>query len=40
VLAPAWPGLEAEVEALNDDPSPLETLDVEQIVGSRRKAAR
>jgi len=32
VLAPAWPGLEAEVEALNDDPSPLATLDVEQIV--------
>lgn len=32
VLAPAWPGLEVEVEALNDDPSPLATLDVEQVV--------
>lgn len=32
VLTPAWPGLEVEVEELNRDPSPLETLDVEQIV--------
>ena len=32
VLTPAWPGMEVEVEALNADPSPLETLDVEKIV--------
>ena len=32
VLTPAWPGMEVEVEALNADPSPLETLDVETIV--------
>jgi pimeloyl-ACP methyl ester carboxylesterase len=32
VLAPAWPGLEAEVEALNADPSPIAPLDIEQIV--------
>lgn len=32
VLAPAYPGLDAEVEALNADPSPLEALTVEAIV--------
>ena len=32
VLAPAWPGMEGEVEALNEDPSPIATLDVEQVV--------
>ena len=32
VLTPAWPGMEVEVEALNADPSPLESLDVETIV--------
>jgi pimeloyl-ACP methyl ester carboxylesterase len=32
VLAPAWPGMEVEVEALNADPSPLTALTVEQIV--------
>jgi len=32
VLAPAWPGMEVEVEALNADPSPLAALTVEQIV--------
>jgi pimeloyl-ACP methyl ester carboxylesterase len=26
-LAPAWPGMEVEVEALNADPTPLERLD-------------
>jgi pimeloyl-ACP methyl ester carboxylesterase len=31
-LAPAWPGMEVEVEALNADPSPLEELDVDTIV--------
>jgi pimeloyl-ACP methyl ester carboxylesterase len=32
VIAPSWPGMEAEVEALNADPSPLASLTVEQIV--------
>lgn len=32
VLAPAWPGMEVEVEALNEDPSPIAALDVETIV--------
>ena len=30
VIAPAWPGMEGEVEALNADPSPIAELDVEQ----------
>jgi pimeloyl-ACP methyl ester carboxylesterase len=32
VLAPAYPGLEAEVESLNADPSPLEALTVDGIL--------
>jgi pimeloyl-ACP methyl ester carboxylesterase len=32
VLAPAWPGMEGEVEELNHDPSPIAKLDVDQIV--------
>ena len=32
VLAPAWPGMEVEVEAINADPTPLEKLDVDTIV--------
>ncbi len=32
VLAPSWPGMEAEVEALNADPSPIASLTVEEIV--------
>jgi pimeloyl-ACP methyl ester carboxylesterase len=32
VLTPAYPGLEVEVEAINADPSPLETLTVPAIV--------
>jgi pimeloyl-ACP methyl ester carboxylesterase len=32
VLAPAWPGMDGEVEALNTDPSPLARLTVERIV--------
>jgi len=32
VLAPAYPGFEAEVEALNADPAPIEAVTVEQIV--------
>jgi pimeloyl-ACP methyl ester carboxylesterase len=33
VLAPAYPGLEVEVEALNADPSPIEALTVPAIIG-------
>jgi pimeloyl-ACP methyl ester carboxylesterase len=32
VLAPAWPGMEAEVEALNRDPSPIARQNFPQIV--------
>jgi pimeloyl-ACP methyl ester carboxylesterase len=32
VLAPSWPGLEGEVEALNADPTPLKQLTVDKIV--------
>jgi pimeloyl-ACP methyl ester carboxylesterase len=32
VLAPSWPGMESEVEALNADPSQFASLTVEQIV--------
>ena len=32
VLAPAWPGMEAEVEALNADPSPIAKLTVDKVV--------
>jgi pimeloyl-ACP methyl ester carboxylesterase len=32
VLTPAYPGLEVEVEAINADPSPLETLTVPAII--------
>jgi len=32
VLAPAWPGMEAEVEALNADPSPIAQLTVDKVV--------
>ena len=33
VHAPAYPGFEVEVEALNADPAPIEAVTVEQIVG-------
>ncbi|NUT33661.1 MAG: alpha/beta hydrolase [Hamadaea sp.] len=33
VLAPAYPGFEVEVEALNADPSPIERVTVPQIIG-------
>ena len=33
VIAPAYPGLEVEVEALREDPSPIEALNVPDIVG-------
>jgi alpha-beta hydrolase superfamily lysophospholipase len=32
VLAPAWPGLDGEVEALNADPTPLTRLSITSIV--------
>jgi pimeloyl-ACP methyl ester carboxylesterase len=32
VLAPSWPGMEPEVEALNQDPSPIAALTVDKIV--------
>lgn len=34
VLAPAYPGFEVEVEALNADPTPIEQLTVAQIIES------
>lgn len=38
VLAPAYPGLEVEVEALNADPTPLRELTVEGIVAHLESA--
>ena len=32
MLAPAYPGFEVEVEALNADPSPIEALTVPAII--------
>src|ERR671915_1753312 len=32
VLAPAYPGFEAEVESLNEDPSPIEALTIPGVV--------
>src|SRR5262249_20956561 len=32
VLAPAYPGFDVEVEALNADPTPIEQLTVDQII--------
>ena len=32
VLAPAYPGFEVEVEALNEDPSPIEALTIPAVV--------
>ena len=40
VLAPAWPGVEVEVEALNADPSLVAGLDIEQIVDHYDKIVR
>ena len=31
VIAPAWPGMEAEVEALRADPTPLTKLDFRRV---------
>ena len=32
VLAPAWPGMEADVEELRRDPSPMTKLDITKVV--------
>jgi pimeloyl-ACP methyl ester carboxylesterase len=40
VLAPAWPGLEVEVEALNANPEIVTGLDIEQIVDHYDKIVR
>lgn len=40
VLAPAWPGLEAEVESLNRDPRPLEGLGIAEIVDNYERIIR
>ncbi len=32
VLAPAYPGFEVEVEALNEDPTPIETVTIREVV--------
>ena len=39
-LAPSWPGLEGEVEALNADSTPLTKLDVLKIVGHYEQIIR
>lgn len=40
VLAPAWPGMGAEVEALNADSTSIASLDIEQIVDHYDKIVR
>ena len=40
VLAPSWPGLEGEVEALNADSTPLTQLDVSKIVDHYERIIR
>ncbi|MEU6258412.1 alpha/beta fold hydrolase [Streptomyces sp. NPDC047043] len=40
VLAPAYPGFEAEVESLNADPGPIEQVTVPQIIESLEKVVR
>ncbi|WP_431918848.1 alpha/beta hydrolase [Nonomuraea jabiensis] len=37
VLAPAYPGFDVEVEALNADPTPIERLEVPSIISSLEK---
>lgn len=37
VIAPPYPGFEVEVEALNADPSPIETVTVPAIISSLKK---
>jgi pimeloyl-ACP methyl ester carboxylesterase len=40
VLAPAYPGFEVEVEALNRDPSPIERVTVPQIIAHYEEVIR
>jgi pimeloyl-ACP methyl ester carboxylesterase len=40
VLAPAYPGFEVEVEALNADPSPIEALTIDAIVERMSEVVR
>src|SRR3954471_23007706 len=40
VLAPAYPGLEVEVEALNEDPSPIEALTVPGVLEHYERIVR
>lgn len=40
VLAPAWPGLEGDVEALRADPSPLTRLSVAEILDHYERLIR
>ena len=40
VLAPAWPGLEVEVEALRADPTPLTKLSGKQVIDSYDRIIR
>ncbi len=40
VIAPAWPGLEGEVEALRADPTPLTKLDFKQVADSYEETIR
>jgi pimeloyl-ACP methyl ester carboxylesterase len=40
VLAPSWPGMEVEVEALNQDPGPTGELHIEEIVDHYEKIIR
>src|SRR3712207_9496925 len=35
-LDPAYPGFEVEVEALNEDPSPIEALNIPEVVEDRK----
>lgn len=39
-IAPSWPGLEPDVEAIRADPSPLKGLGVEQITGHYERIIR
>src|SRR3712207_6039579 len=40
VLAPSWPGMEAEVEALNEDPGGIGDLHIAEIVDHYEKIIR
>lgn len=40
VIAPAWPGMDVEVEALRDDPSPIASLTVTKIIDHYERIIR